>query len=265
MLTRSIQTSNARTLSFEPDWTYINVRRQINYLSESIRQSTDWAVFEPNDDQLRSSIQSSVSQFLTDQWRAGALLGTSPEQAFSVVCDESNNPPESVTAGALSIDVGVAAVRPAEFITFRISQDSGGHRWQIELGDRRVETLKGVSGVSFKQEYIQLVQNSPDEKPVPDLVLGAPEFFGTLTLTRRSMDKSENFTQWLLDSRDPAKTENRSQTIVLAYVNAQNNTVKRLQFDGARASSWSAPDLSAGDSSAADETLELDYISVTPL
>ncbi|MEU5431169.1 phage tail protein [Streptomyces olivoreticuli] len=138
------------------------------------------------------------------------------------------------------------------------------HQWHIELGDRRVETLKSVSGVSFEQEFIELVQNSPDGKPVPDLVLGAPKFFGTLTLTR-SMDKSEKFTQWLLDSRNPTKTESSSQTIVLAYVNAQNDAVKRFQFEGARASSWSGTDLSAGDTSAADETLELKYISVTTL
>ncbi|MER6777908.1 MULTISPECIES: phage tail protein [unclassified Streptomyces] len=138
------------------------------------------------------------------------------------------------------------------------------HQWQIELGDRRVETLKSISGFSFKQDYVQLLQNAPDGKPVPDLVLGAPEFFGTLTLTR-GLDRSEKFTQWLLDSKDPAKTEGGSQPLVLAYVDAQNNAVRRFQFEGARASSWSAPDLSAGDSWAVDETLELTYVSVTPL
>ncbi|MFH8565459.1 hypothetical protein [Streptomyces sp. NPDC017988] len=97
-----------------------------------------------------------------------------------------------------------------------------------------METLKSVSGVSFKQEYIQLLQNSPDGQPVPELVLGAPEFYGTLTLTR-GLDKSEKFIQWLLDSRDPVKT------------------------------GWGAPDLSAGDSSGVDETLELVYTSCTPL
>ncbi|MFD9305431.1 phage tail protein [Streptomyces sp. NPDC060048] len=138
------------------------------------------------------------------------------------------------------------------------------HQWQIELGDRRVETLKSVSGVSVKQEYIQLLQNSPDGKPIPDLVLGAPESFGTLTLTR-GLDKSEKFTQWILDSKDPAKAEAGSQTIVLAYVNEQNEVVRRFRFEGARASGWSAPDLSAGDSSAVEETLELTYVSANPL
>lgn len=138
------------------------------------------------------------------------------------------------------------------------------HQWQIELGERRVETLKSVSGISFKQEYIQLLQNSPDGKPVPDLVLGAPEFYGTLTLTR-GLDKSERFTQWISESRDPAKAESSSQTIVLAYVNERNEVVRRFQFEGARPSSWSAPDLSAGDSSAVEETLELTYVSANPI
>ncbi|MEU2794767.1 phage tail protein [Streptomyces sp. NPDC007100] len=136
------------------------------------------------------------------------------------------------------------------------------HQWQIELGDRRVETLKNVSGHTLKQDYIQLIQNSPDRKSVPDLVLGAPEFFGTVTLTR-ARDKSEQFTQWILDSRDPTKTEGSAQTVVLAYVNTEGHAVKRLQFDGARPSSWSVPDLAAGDSGEADETLELTFVSCT--
>ncbi|WP_405792494.1 phage tail protein [Streptomyces sp. NBC_00029] len=96
---------------------------------------------------------------------------------------------------------------------------------------------------------------------VPDLVLGGPEFFGTLTLTR-GLDKCEKFTQWILDSKDPARKEASSPTLVLAYVNEQNNkVVKRFQIEGARLTSWSAADLSAGDSSAVEETLELAYLS----
>ncbi|WP_328761038.1 phage tail protein [Streptomyces sp. NBC_00272] len=137
------------------------------------------------------------------------------------------------------------------------------YQWQVELGDRRVETLKSVSGVSFSQEFIQLVQNSPDGKPVPDLVMGAPELSGTMTLTR-GLDRSEKFTQWISDSRDPSRATD-TQAIVLAYVDAQNNAVKRIQFEGARASSWTSPDLSAGDSSKADETLEITYLSCNPI
>ncbi|MEU8965894.1 phage tail protein [Streptomyces sp. NPDC048491] len=137
------------------------------------------------------------------------------------------------------------------------------NQWHVELDDCRVETLKSVSGVSFTQEYTQLLQNSPDGKPVPD-VLGTPDFSGTLTLTR-SMDKSDKFTQWIMDFRDPTKTEGSAQTFTLAYVNAQNNEVKRLQFEDVRVSNWSGPGLAAGDSGEVEETLELTFVSCDPV
>ncbi|MFF8731754.1 phage tail protein [Streptomyces sp. NPDC015171] len=127
-----------------------------------------------------------------------------------------------------------------------------------------METLKSVSGVTLDQEYVELVQNSPDGKPVPDLVLGAPKFFGDVTLTR-AMDKSEKFTQWILDSRNPTKTEDGAQDIVLVYVNAQNGTEKKFQLTGARPTSWSAQDLAAGETGQVDETLELKYVSCDPI
>ncbi|MER5418126.1 phage tail protein [Streptomyces virginiae] len=138
------------------------------------------------------------------------------------------------------------------------------HQWQIELGDRRVETLKGVSGISSEQEYIEMPQNSPDGEPVPDFVLDAPEFFGTLALTR-GLDRSGPFSQWIMESKDPAKAEASSRTIVLAYVNERNEVVRRFQIEGARLTSHSSPDLSAGDSSVLEETLEIAYTSVSPL
>lgn len=138
------------------------------------------------------------------------------------------------------------------------------HQWQIELGDRRVETLKSVTGVTVEQEYVELLQNSPDGKPVPDLVLGAPAFFGTLTLTRGA-DKSEKFTQWILDSRDPTKTEASAQDLILVYVNEQNGAVKKFQLAGARPTSWSATDLAAGETGQVDETLELKFITCDPV
>ncbi|MEV7512648.1 phage tail protein [Streptomyces sp. NPDC091201] len=138
------------------------------------------------------------------------------------------------------------------------------HQWQIELGGRRVETLKSVAGVSIEQEYVELLQNSPDGKPVPDLVLGEPALFGSMTLTR-GMDKSDTFTQWIMDSRDPAKTESSAEDIVLVYVNAQNDSVKKFQLTGARPTSWSAADLAAGETGQVDETLELKYITCDPI
>ncbi|MCY0924152.1 MULTISPECIES: phage tail sheath family protein [unclassified Streptomyces] len=101
---------------------YLNVRRTINFIKESIRQSTEWVVFEPNNDALQTSVQVTISNFLTSLWRRGALVGATPDQAFYVRCDEGNNPPEDVYQGKLTCDVGVAIVRPAEFVTFRVTQ-----------------------------------------------------------------------------------------------------------------------------------------------
>ncbi|MFD0636134.1 phage tail sheath family protein [Catenulispora yoronensis] len=116
----------ARTLaarnSNELDFKYVNVRRYINFLSDSIRQSTRWAVFEPNNALLQARVAGSVSSFLTDQWRLGALVGATAAQSFYVICDERNNTAASVAQGNLVCDIGVAPARPAEFVTFRITQ-----------------------------------------------------------------------------------------------------------------------------------------------
>ncbi|MEU2834758.1 phage tail sheath C-terminal domain-containing protein [Streptomyces lavendulae] len=123
---QGIRVWGARTQDKGTDWRYINVRRLFNYLQESIRLGTNWAVFEPNDHRLWSSIHRNVSAFLLDLWRQGALLGRTRDQAFYVICDESNNPPEKLADGQVHCDIGVAAVRPAEFIVFRVTQVIGG-------------------------------------------------------------------------------------------------------------------------------------------
>ncbi|MEV0597679.1 phage tail protein [Streptomyces sp. NPDC050315] len=138
------------------------------------------------------------------------------------------------------------------------------HQWQVELDGRRVETLKSVSGATIEEEYVELSQTSPDGKPVPDLVEGAPAFFGTMTLTR-GMDKSDAFTQWILDSRDPTKIEESAQDLVLVYVNAQNNAVKKFHVTDACPTSGSAADLAAGETGQVDETLEVKYVTTEPI
>ncbi len=88
----------ARTLSSDPEWRYLNVRRLFNYISDSIRQGTQWAVFEPNDERLWTQLQIAVSNFLMSYWRSGALFGATPEQAFFVKCDSETNPPDVIEA-----------------------------------------------------------------------------------------------------------------------------------------------------------------------
>ena len=116
----------ARTVSSDPEWRYLSVRRLFLFLEESIAESTSWAVFEPNDAFLRKSVARDVAAFLRLQWRAGALVGTTEEEAFFVKCDEENNPPESVLLGRLITEIGVAVSKPAEFVVFSIAQFEGG-------------------------------------------------------------------------------------------------------------------------------------------
>jgi hypothetical protein len=125
----TIKVYGARTLASDPagdpEWTYISVRRLVNFLRGSIEAGTQWVVFEPNAAGLWSKIRRNVSAFLNSEWAAGALVGATPEQAFYVVCDETTNPPEVRDLGQVVIEIGVALVRPAEFVIFRISQWSG--------------------------------------------------------------------------------------------------------------------------------------------
>ena len=112
----------ARTISEKPEYKYINVRRTLLFLRESIDEGTQWAVFEPNNPALWQKIKRNVSDFLTVQWRAGALFGNAKEEAFYVKCDAENNPPEERALGRVIAEVGVSIVRPAEFVIFRLSQ-----------------------------------------------------------------------------------------------------------------------------------------------
>ena len=122
---RGIRVWGARTISSDPAWRYLNVRRLFNYVEESIFQGTQWVVFEPNDQRLWGRVKRTINAFLLRVWRDGALFGATQDQAFFVVCDETNNPPETRDAGQLIVDIGIAPVKPAEFVVFRIAQFSG--------------------------------------------------------------------------------------------------------------------------------------------
>ena len=123
---RGIRVWGARTLSSDPAWRYINVRRLFNYLEKSILVNTDWVVFEPNDRELWAKIRRTIAAFLVMEWRQGALFGSSPEEAFYVKCDDETNPAEGIDAGQVVCEIGVAPVKPAEFVIFRLAQLQGG-------------------------------------------------------------------------------------------------------------------------------------------
>ncbi|MGE3163639.1 MAG: phage tail sheath family protein [Planctomycetota bacterium] len=118
----------ARTVApaSDPEWRYVSVRRLFNMVEESIAKSTRWVVFEPNDPSLWKAISRDVGAFLTLLWRDGMLLGSTPEEAFFVKCDAETNTKEVIDAGRVVIQVGLAPVKPAEFVIFEIGQHAGG-------------------------------------------------------------------------------------------------------------------------------------------
>jgi phage tail sheath protein FI len=107
---------------------YINVRRFLSFLEESIDEGTQWVVFEPNDPKLWSRIILNVTSFLTNVWQSGALFGLTPQEAFFVRCDAELNPESERANGRVVCEIGVAVVQPAEFVIFRISQSTEGMR-----------------------------------------------------------------------------------------------------------------------------------------
>jgi hypothetical protein len=123
---RGIRVWGARTLSSDASWRYINVRRLFNYVEKSIQMGTQWIVFEPNDADLWARIRRDISAFLGTVWASGALFGATPAQAFYVKCDEETNPPAVRDLGQVVIEIGMAPVKPAEFVIFRISQWASG-------------------------------------------------------------------------------------------------------------------------------------------
>ncbi len=123
---RGIRVWGARTMSSDPEWRYINVRRLFNFVSESIMEGTQWSVFEPNDEKLWIQLRIAATNFLTRVWSDGALFGSTPGEAFYVKCDSETNPPEVIEAGQVICEIGISPVKPAEFVVFRLSQFSGG-------------------------------------------------------------------------------------------------------------------------------------------
>lgn len=129
--TEGIRVWGARTLG-DPEWRYVNVRRLFCMVEASIARSTRWVVFEPNNQTLWESMKRDVNAFLRRLWRDGALMGRTPEEAFFVKCDAETNPPEVVDAGTVMMMIGIAPVKPAEFIVFRIGQHAGGVEIETE-------------------------------------------------------------------------------------------------------------------------------------
>ena len=123
---RGIRVWGARTISSDPLWHYVNVRRLFIYVEKSINDGTQWVVFEPNDEKLWARVKQTINQFLTTVWRSGALMGTTQDEAFFVKCDRSTMTQDDIDTGKLIVLIGIAPVKPAEFVIFRIAQVAKG-------------------------------------------------------------------------------------------------------------------------------------------
>jgi phage tail sheath protein FI len=119
---RGFRLWGARTISSDPEWKYVNLRRYFAYLERSVDRGTQWAVFEPNGERLWANVRRTVEDFLFNEWQMGALLGDKPEKAYFVRCDRSTMTQNDLDNGRLVCLVGVAPLRPAEFVIFRIGQ-----------------------------------------------------------------------------------------------------------------------------------------------
>ncbi|MBN2545147.1 MAG: phage tail sheath family protein [Spirochaetes bacterium] len=123
---RGIRVWGARTFSSKPEWRYINVRRLFCMVEQAVQNGTNWVVFEPNTRDLWKKIVRNITAFLLLLWKDKALFGNTPEEAFFVRCDDELNPPESIDAGYVICEVGLAPAKPAEFVVFRIAQKALG-------------------------------------------------------------------------------------------------------------------------------------------
>jgi len=128
----------ARTLSSDPEWRYVPVRRLFLFLQRSISEGTRWAVFEPNDEPLWAKLRLSVGNLMMDLWRDGAFQGAKPEEAFFVKCDNETNTVADINAGRCNILVGFAPLKPAEFIIIRIEKQVG----QAKIVAPRIKPLR---------------------------------------------------------------------------------------------------------------------------
>jgi hypothetical protein len=135
---RGIRVYGARTMSSDALWRFVNVRRLLSMVEESVEEASQWAVFEPNDFLLRETLRLGIGRLLESIWQTGGLVGPRPEEAFFVKCDDTNNPPGLAEVGQLVVDVGVAPASPGEFVVFRV----GRTRDEIEVTEQGAASLR---------------------------------------------------------------------------------------------------------------------------
>lgn len=160
---RGVQVWGARTIATDGEWKFVSVRRYAIFLEESIHEGTQWAVFEPNDEPLWASVKGCVGDFLQTQWRAGALQGATPEEAFFVRVDRSTMTQEDLDHGRTVILVGAAVLRPAEFVLLRFIHAREAARFR--RGDANDDGTIDVSDAIRILGFLFLGDDAP---PCPD-------------------------------------------------------------------------------------------------
>jgi len=125
---RGIRVWGARTISSDALWKYVSVRRFLIFLERSIYEGTKWVIFEPNDGGLWTRVMDTIRLFLRAQWRLGGLFGRTEQEAFFITCDRTTMTEDDIRNGRLICEIGIALVRPAEFVVFRIFQPTAESR-----------------------------------------------------------------------------------------------------------------------------------------
>src|SRR5262249_41342643 len=138
---RGIRIFGARTVSSDPDWRFVNVRRLLMMIEKAIDVSMQWAVFEPNDASTRAKLHLVLTSFLLALWQQGALMGAAANEAFFVKCDESNNPASEREQGRLLAAVGVAPSQPFEFVILRVGREHNAFEITETTALARMEAL----------------------------------------------------------------------------------------------------------------------------
>jgi phage tail-like protein len=268
----SIAVWGARTLAgpdtAEEEWKYIQLRRYVVYLERSIDQGTTWTVFEPNDEPLWAEIRGRVGDFLHAQFKQGALQGSTPDKAFFVRCDASTTTQQDIDNGRLIVVVGVALVKPAEFVVIKIGIHAGGSSagavsprpcTRVRRYALRVlwdgQAVAGVTRVRGLGQLTELVTVHEGGGPNSSHSIPGRTTFPPVTL-ERGIAKDDAFEQWADAMRASGPGSGapppRKDVRIELYDRARRLTVA-WQLKSALPIKYQAPDLNAGDDVAIEE------------
>jgi phage tail-like protein len=273
-----------RTISSDPEWQYVNLRRYAAYLEHSIDRGTQWVVFEPNGEALWADVRRTIEDFLLNEWQSGALLGAKPEEAFFVRCDRSTMTQDDLDNGRLICVIGIAPLRPAEFVIFRIGQWTAAHKpWrrrrppkeEISMAVRRdnpyaqfnflVDLGAGSTGGAqagfqeisgFDIEATMAEHHSSGEEGHAVRKITGINKAGDVTL-KRGVIESASLQQWLdqIHNGHPAAL----RTVVIQMQNEDHAIVQTWKLVHARIIKHSSGPLNAKGTDVAVEELVLAY------